>query len=109
MWIEGDDHGDHEGEGGCHNTATHENYESNEADCEAAGHMWTEGHSEEEIVAGEGEQAFDFDPHSWLDPLSYKEQIGIVLDALIVAFPGPQLLPITTPMLTWLRDTVWNL
>ena len=88
MWIEDDDHGDHEGEGGCHNTTTHQNYESNEADCEAAGHMWTEGHSEQEIDAGEGEEAFDFDPHSWLDPLSYKEQIGVVLDALIVAFPS---------------------
>ncbi|MEL0189856.1 MAG: metal ABC transporter substrate-binding protein, partial [Candidatus Poseidoniales archaeon] len=91
MWVAGNSgpggQEDHH-EGGCHNTTTHQNYESNEADCEAAGHMWTEGHSEQEIVSGEGEEAFDFDPHSWLDPLSYKEQIGIVLDALIVAFPS---------------------
>ena len=38
-----DDHDDHEDHGGvCHNTTTHENYESTEADCEAAGHMWDE-------------------------------------------------------------------
>ena len=38
-----DDHGDHDDHGGvCHNTTTHENYESTEADCQAAGHMWME-------------------------------------------------------------------
>ena len=45
-----DDHGDDDhGDEMCHNTETHENYESNEEDCEAAGHEWSEdeGHSEE--------------------------------------------------------------
>ena len=88
MWMEDDDHDGHEGDGDCHNTSTHENYESNEADCEAAGHMWMGDHSEQEIVADEDEEAFDFDPHSWLDPLSYKAQVGVVLDALIAAFPS---------------------
>ena len=38
-----DDHDDHEGEEDyCHNTITHENYDSNEIDCEAAGHVWME-------------------------------------------------------------------
>ena len=36
---EEDDHDDHDDEM-CHNTETHENYESTEEDCEAAGHMW---------------------------------------------------------------------
>ena len=36
----GDDHGDEHGDEMCHNTETHENYESTEEDCEAAGHMW---------------------------------------------------------------------
>ncbi|DAC67850.1 MAG TPA: hypothetical protein D7I14_00745, partial [Candidatus Poseidoniales archaeon] len=33
----------------CHNTETHENYESTEEDCEAAGHVWVddEDHGEE--------------------------------------------------------------
>ena len=85
MWMEDDDHGDHEGV--CHNTTTHENYDSNEADCEAAGHVWMDGDSEQEIGADEDEE-FDYDPHSWLDPLAYKTQVGVVLDALIAAFPS---------------------
>ena len=36
----GDDHDDHDDEM-CHNTETHENYDSTEEECEAAGHMWT--------------------------------------------------------------------
>ena len=84
MWVE--DHEGHEGE--CHNTSTHENYESTESECEAAGHVWMDDHSEQEIVADGDEEAFDFDPHSWLDPLSYKTQVGVVLDALIAAFPS---------------------
>ena len=35
------DHDDHDDEM-CHNTDTHENYESTEEECEAAGHMWIE-------------------------------------------------------------------
>ena len=35
----GDDHDDHDDEM-CHNTETHENYDSTEEECEAAGHMW---------------------------------------------------------------------
>ena len=38
---EGHDHGNHEGDI-CHNTDTHENYDSTEEECEAAGHMWLE-------------------------------------------------------------------
>ncbi len=54
-----DDHDDHSDEGDdhdgdyCHNTTTHENYDSNEADCEAAGHVWMEdddGHNDSEMV-----------------------------------------------------------
>ena len=90
MWVAGnsgpDGHDDHH-EGSCHNTTTHENYDSNEADCEAAGHMWMDEHSDQEIISIDDEE-FDFDPHSWLDPLAYKAQVGVVLDALIVAFPS---------------------
>ena len=44
IWL-GDDHDEHDNhhDGGvCHNTDTHENYESNEEDCNAAGHVWME-------------------------------------------------------------------
>ena len=39
-----DEEGDHDGHDDemCHNTDTHENYESTEEECEAAGHMWIE-------------------------------------------------------------------
>ena len=39
-----DEEGDHDGHDDdmCHNTETHENYESTEEECEAAGHMWIE-------------------------------------------------------------------
>ena len=43
----GDDHGDEHGDEMCHNTETHENYESTEEECEAAGHVWMEdGHDD---------------------------------------------------------------
>jgi len=42
-----DDHDDHTSEEMCHNTDTHENYESTEEECEAAGHVWMEdGHDD---------------------------------------------------------------
>ena len=39
-----DEEGDHDGHDDemCHNTEPHENYESTEEECEAAGHMWIE-------------------------------------------------------------------
>ena len=42
-------HGHHDDEAGpvCHNTDTHEDYESTEADCLAAGHSWMEGTDQE--------------------------------------------------------------
>ena len=43
--------------------------------------------AEEGIGAEEGEEAFEYDPHSWLDPLAFKEQAKVVLDALKLAFP----------------------
>lgn len=48
-----------------------------------------EDHSDEgsEIVADEGEEAFNYDPHSWLNPVAYKAQVDVVLNALITAFP----------------------
>ena len=40
---EEDDHDDHDDEM-CHNAETHENYESTEEECEAAGHAWMGDH-----------------------------------------------------------------
>ena len=183
MWTGDDDHGDEM----CHNTDTHENYESTEEDCEDAGHVWMghedhdlpeihadrvahtlsfpeddhsdeeddhDDHSDEEhheagavvihievegdygfalpndvelyvLMAEDGhddhddhddhsdeeddhddhsdeeddhddhgdeigaddDEAFDYDPHSWLDPLAFKEQVNLVLEKLTMTFP----------------------
>ena len=49
VWEMDDDHDHEEHEEGCHDTSTHETHDeyTNEADCEAAGHMWMEDHDEE--------------------------------------------------------------
>ena len=51
------------------------------------------GHHDEhgdegDIEAVEGEEEFDYDPHSWLDPLAFKQQAQVVLEALKAAFPS---------------------
>jgi len=48
-----DEHGDDDHDGGvCHNTTTHENYDSTEADCGAAGHTWMEGDDHDDHDGG---------------------------------------------------------
>ena len=84
MWLEEEGHDDHDS-GVCHNTDSHENYNSTEADCEAAGHMWMEEHEEDEHDSHNEE--LEYDPHSWLNPMAFKAQMNIVLEALVTAFP----------------------
>ena len=50
VWEMDDDHDHEEHEEGCHDTSTHETHDeyTNEADCEAAGHMWMEDHDEDD-------------------------------------------------------------
>ncbi len=76
--IEIDDHDDHDDHGDDH---------SDHSDGED--HSGEENHSDDggEIVADEDEEAFDYDPHSWLSPVAYKAQIDVVLNALTTAFP----------------------
>ena len=50
--------------------------------------FYEENIEEDEIAAGEGEEAFKYDPHSWLDPLAFKAQINAALEHLITAFPS---------------------
>ena len=72
-------HGDHDD----HDDHGHDDHSDDED------HSGEEDHSDdgEEIVADEDEEAFDYDPHSWLSPVAYKAQIDVVLNALITAFP----------------------
>jgi ABC-type Zn uptake system ZnuABC Zn-binding protein ZnuA len=107
---DGHDDGDHSGDSDddmvCYDTSTHtvDTSYTNQADCEAAGLMWTAANSgpggdgahddddhddeESEVAADEDEEAFEYDPHSWLDPIAFKAQTQLVLDALIEQFPA---------------------
>ncbi|MBL6884023.1 MAG: zinc ABC transporter substrate-binding protein [Candidatus Thalassarchaeum sp.] len=96
----GDDtHDDHGDEMVCYDMSSHTvngSYD-NQTACESAGLMWTSANSgpggddhgdegaESEIVANEDE--FEYDPHSWLDPVAFKAQVNLVLNALIEQFP----------------------
>ena len=74
-----DDHGDEHGDEMCHNTDTHENYESTEDECEAAGHVWMEdGHDDHHGVCHdttthenhdeyETEQECEAAGHMWME------------------------------------------
>ena len=44
--------------------------------------------AEDEIEAHDDEEEFNYDPHSWLDPLAFKAQANVVLEALKTAFPS---------------------
>ena len=107
---DGHDDGDHSGDSDddmvCYDISTHtvDTSYTNQADCEAAGLMWTAANSgpggdgahddddhddeESEVAADEDEEAFEYDPHSWLDPIAFKAQTQLVLDALIEQFPA---------------------
>ena len=101
-----DDHGDHdEDDMVCYDMSTHtvDATYTTEADCEAAGLMWTaassgpggddhDDHGDEEDHDDHDdhadEETLNYDPHSWLDPVAFKAQMNIVLDGLIAAFPS---------------------
>ena len=72
-----DDHDDHSDEEDDHGD-DHDDHSDEEDD--------HDDHSDE-IEADEGEEAFDYDPHSWLDPLSFNEQLKLVQDKLTMTFP----------------------
>ena len=76
-------HGDHDDHGHDDHGDDHDDHGDDED------HSDEEDHSDDggEIVADEDEEAFDYDPHSWLSPVAYKAQIDVVLNALITTFP----------------------
>ena len=102
---DGDDHDDHDDDMVCYDMSTHtvDSSITAEEDCVAAGLIWTaansgpggdddhdeghEGDGDGEIDAGEGEEAFEYDPHSWLDPLSFNEQLNLVKEKMTLTFP----------------------
>ena len=74
------------GEGGHDGHDDHDDHDDHGDDED---HSDEEDHSGDDggIVADEDEEAFDYDPHSWLSPVAYKAQIDVVLNALITTFP----------------------
>ena len=100
-----DDHGDHEDHGDhdeddmvCYDMSTHtvDATITTEEDCETAGFMWTaansgpggdEDHGDDDHDDHAAEEALDYDPHSWLDPVAFKAQVDVVLAKLIEVFP----------------------
>ena len=70
---------------------SHTDYHSDEEDDRRRPHR-IEDHGDHdddggEIVADDDEEAFDYDPHSWLDPISFNEQLNLVLEKMITVFP----------------------
>ena len=78
-----DDHDDHDDHGDAHDEDGHDEDGHGDAHDE-------DGHDEGDgtIVADDDEEEFDYDPHSWLDPVSFKAQAELVLSALIEVFPN---------------------
>ena len=84
-----DDHGDEDGHDEDHGEeGGHDEDGADEGDHSDDGHDGEEHDEESEIVADEDEGAFEYDPHSWLDPVAFKAQTQLVLDALIEQFPA---------------------
>ena len=78
-----DDHSDEEGDHDDHSDEERDRDDHSDEEGDHDDHSDEEGdhddHGEEELGR--------FDPHSWLDPLSYRAQAALVRDALIEAFP----------------------
>ena len=76
--------GDHEGHDHGHDGHDEESHDEDE-----------EGHDEDEEGHDEDddhddhsdEEALAYDPHSWLDPLAFKEQVEVVVGVMSTAFP----------------------
>ena len=94
-----DDHDDHD-EGHddeemvCYDMSTHtvDASYTTESDCEAAGLMWTAANSGPggDDHDDHAEEALNYDPHSWLDPVAFEAQLSIVMEGLIAAFPSAE-------------------
>ena len=96
----------HEG----HDHGGHDDHDDHAGHSDEEGHSNEEGHSDEEgghddddgaedgamgdsdsdgtIDADDDEEEFEYDPHSWLDPIAFKAQAQLVLNALIEVFPN---------------------
>ena len=85
---EGHDHGGHDGHDD-HGEGGHDDDAHDEDGHDEDGHSDDDstGSGDSTIVADEDEE-FEYDPHSWLDPIAFKAQTQLVLNALIEVFPN---------------------
>ena len=91
---EEDGHDDHDDDMVCYDMSTHtvDASYTTESDCEAAGLMWTAANSGPggDDHDDHAEEALNYDPHSWLDPVAFEAQLSIVMEGLIAAFPSAE-------------------
>ena len=77
-------HDDHDDHGHDEHNETDDHDDHNETD-DHDDHNETDDHEEE---INTDDQDFKYDPHSWLDPLSFAAQVDVVLEKLISTFPN---------------------
>ena len=91
---EEDGHDGHDDDMVCYDMSTHtvDASYTTESDCEAAGLMWTAANSGPggDDHDDHAEEALNYDPHSWLDPVAFEAQLSIVMEGLIAAFPSAE-------------------
>ena len=75
-----DDHDDHDD----HGDDDHDDHGDDDHDDHGDDDHGDDG---DEIVAGDDEDAFTYDPHSWLSPIAFEAQVNVVLDSLSSIFP----------------------
>ena len=87
---EGHDHGGHDDHAGHddHDDDAHDEDGHDDADGSEDGTTMENGNADGTIEAGDEEEDFEYDPHSWLDPIAFKAQAQLVLDALTEVFPN---------------------
>ena len=83
-----EDHGDEEGHDEDEDREDHGDEEGHDEEEDREDHGDEEGHDEDEDHDDHSdEEALAYDPHSWLDPLAFKEQIEVVVGVMSTAFP----------------------
>ena len=82
-----DDHGDgdHDADGTGDNADTDDDHGDDDHDDHGDDDHGDDG---DEIVAGDDEDAFTYDPHSWLSPIAFEAQVNVVLASLSSTFPN---------------------
>ena len=76
------------GEGGHDDHDDHGHDEHNETDDHDDGDDHGDHDDTEGEINADDDQDFKYDPHSWLDPLSFAAQVDVVLEKLILTFPN---------------------